>query len=107
MNRKRWLLVIVFGAIVVGVFAILPRSPSHPPLKDSWPPASQYLVAHPEQAGDSRDTSRYVPMRDGVRIAVTTTMPSSVREGQRIPGRGRDRKHRLALAARFDPLRER
>src|ERR1700716_385813 len=75
MNRKRWLLAILFVAIVAGVFAILPRSPNHPQPKDFWPPASQYLAAHPDQAGDSRDTSRYVRMRDGVRIAVTTTMP--------------------------------
>src|SRR5258707_13628472 len=77
MNRKRWLLAIVFVAIVVGVFAILPRSPNHPQPKDFWPPASQYLAAHPDQAGDSRDTSQYVRMRDGVRITVTTPMPSS------------------------------
>ncbi len=85
MNRKRWFLTIVFVAIVAGVFALRPRSPNHPQPKDFWPPASQYLVAHPDQAGDSRDTSRYVRMRDGVRIAVTTTMPSSVHEGQRVP----------------------
>jgi hypothetical protein len=31
------------------------------------------------------DTSRYVRMRDGGRITVTSTMPSSVHEGQRVP----------------------
>jgi putative CocE/NonD family hydrolase len=85
MNRKRWFPAIVFVAIVAGVFAILPRSTNHPQPKDFWPPASQYLAAHPDQAGDARDTSQYVRMRDGVRIAVTTTMPSSVHEGQRVP----------------------
>jgi len=84
MNRNRWLLAIVI-AIVAGGFAILPRSPGHSPPKDFWPPASQYMTSHQGQAVDSRSTSRYVRMRDGVRIAVTTTMPSTVREGQRAP----------------------
>lgn len=83
---KRWFLALsIVMAIVAGVFAKLPRSQDHPQPKDFWPPASQYIASHPDQAIDSRVTSRYVRMRDGVRLAVTSTVPSNLCEGQRAP----------------------
>jgi uncharacterized protein len=52
---------------------------------DAWPPADQYLVQHPRTFTDISDSSRYLTMRDGVRIAIEVLLPAKLKPGERIP----------------------
>jgi putative CocE/NonD family hydrolase len=43
------------------------------------------IAAHSRPAALGRSTSRYVPMRDGVELAVSVYLPADLREGERLP----------------------
>ena len=52
---------------------------------DAWPPASQYLVEHPPLYHGIVRTSRYLTMRDGVKIAIDVNLPEGLKRGEKIP----------------------
>ena len=52
---------------------------------DAWPPASQYLAQHPPLYTGIVRTSRYLTMRDGVKIAIDVNLPQGLKPGEKIP----------------------
>ena len=52
---------------------------------DAWPPASQYLAQHPPVYTGIVRTSRYLTMRDGVKIAIDVNLPQGLKPGEKIP----------------------
>src|SRR6516225_1269742 len=52
---------------------------------DAWPPASQYLAEHPPLYKGIVRSSRYLTMRDGVKIAIDVNLPKGLKPGEKIP----------------------
>src|SRR6516225_2510212 len=52
---------------------------------DAWRPASQYLAQHPSFYKKIVRSSRYLTMRDGVKIAIDVNLPEGLTPGERIP----------------------
>lgn len=77
----------VLGGAALAVVArgSLHRSSKHPEPKDAWGPVSVYLANQAGRFKNWSETSQYVRMRDGIRIAVTISIPSGVGPGQTAP----------------------
>src|SRR5262245_12053410 len=75
------------AALVVACLAATAscRHQNEPVATDGWPSADQYLAQHPRTFTDISDSSLYVTMRDGVRIAIEVLLPGKLKAGERIP----------------------
>ena len=52
---------------------------------DAWPSASRYLAEHPPLYKGIVRSSRYLTMRDGVKIAIDVNLPQGLKAGEKIP----------------------
>lgn len=52
---------------------------------DGWQPADLYFAQHPATYKGISTSSRYLTMRDGVKIAVDLNLPAGLKDGERIP----------------------
>jgi hypothetical protein len=81
--RCRWLAAALFSACVL--FASSCRHKNQPVASDGWQPADQYFAQHPATYKGIFSSSRYLTMRDGVKIAVDLSLPAGLKDGERIP----------------------
>ena len=52
---------------------------------DGWQPADLYFAQHPATYKGISTSSRYLTMRDGVKIALDLNLPAGLKDGERIP----------------------
>src|SRR5215475_1507404 len=81
--RQRLFAVALFSLCVL--FTSSCRHKNEPVASDEWEPTSRYLAQHPATYKSISFTSRYLTMRDGVKIAVDLTLPAGLKDGERIP----------------------
>jgi hypothetical protein len=81
--RWRWLAAALFSACVL--FTSSCRHKNQPVASDGWQPADQYWAQHPATYKGISFSSRYLTMRDGVKIAVDLSLPAGLKDGERIP----------------------
>src|SRR5262249_41962994 len=88
LNARRWH-TCPRRSVAALVFACLALTActhqNEPVATDAWPPADQYLAQHPRTFTDISDSSLYLTMRDGVRIAIEVLLPAKLKPGERIP----------------------
>ncbi len=82
----RWqpytLIFLTLRVLLVASSAITARAQSG---SDAWPPASLYLAEHPARYEDVVRSSRYLTMRDGVKIAIDVSLPKGMKPGEKLP----------------------
>lgn len=81
--RCRWLAAALFS--LCALFVSSCRHKNGPVASDGWQPADQYLAQHPATYKGISTSSRYLTMRDGVKIAVDLSLPAGLKDGKRIP----------------------
>ncbi len=81
--RCRWLAAALFSTCVL--FASSCRHKNGTVASDGWQPADQYMAQHPATFKGISTSSRYLTMRDRVKIAVDLSLPAGLKDGERIP----------------------
>ncbi len=76
----------IFVSLLLACVAVTTSGrPKNEPAADAWQPASRYLAQRRATYKRVSRTSRYLTMRDGVKIAVDLNLPEGLKEGEKIP----------------------